>query len=316
MTKKILTASAILAAAGLASAMCWTGAMSTESGDYFVNTELDNGTNTSGYWYNYGDDADGGQSTVTWPTDLGNEYSEDALDPVIDQCGGVCGDFSLNAGTITYDPFIGIGFNVAGTETETGGEAQPADVTSWGGICITYTSSSKATLELGLGDTRDGEIGYDNPFVSLPAQDSPAQVCKDWAMFKQAGWGKGKVTGPEAAAALASVKFKIQAKDGTSGSFNIVGVSSNDGAPCDGGSAIPQVRAASAVKAVLAGRMLSFSGIKSVASAEVMNLQGQVVAKGDVSSTAALDLTYIDAGVYMVRVAGKSVDFSQKIIVK
>jgi hypothetical protein len=38
--------------------------------------------------------------------------------------------------------------------------------------------------------------------------------------------------------------------------------------------------------------------------------------KGTVSSSASLDLSSIDAGVYMVRVAGKSVDFSQKIILK
>ena len=79
---------------------------------------------------------------------------------------------------------------------------------------------------------------------------------------------------------------------------------------------IKNVAAASAVKATLSGRTLSFAGIKSVATAEVMNLQGQVIVKGAVSSSASLDLSSVDAGVYLVRVAGKSVDFSQKIVIK
>ena len=306
MKNKILTAAAVLAAASLASAFSWDGAAS----EYFVNTGLDNGTETAGYWYSYADDADGGLSSVTWPVPLGNEYSTQALDPVIDHCGGVCGNFTLNAGTLEYKPFIGIGFNVAGTENPDGGAATTADATAWGGVCITYTVDAPATLELGLGDSKDASIGYDNPFVSLPKASAASEVCTPWSGFKQAGWGKGKVTGDEAGAALAAVKFKIQAADGTTGSFNISAVSSVSG------DAIKAVAPASAVKASLSGRTLSFAGIKSVATAEVMNLQGQVMLKGTVSSSASLDLSSIDAGVYMVRVAGKSVDFSQKIILK
>jgi hypothetical protein len=307
MKNKILTAAAVLAAASLASAFSWDGAAS----EYFVNTGLDNGTETAGYWYSYADDADGGLSAVEWPVPLGNEYSDEALDPVIDHCGGVCGNFTLNAGTLEYKPFVGIGFNVAGTATATGGAATTADATAWGGICITYTVDAPATLELGLGDDKDASIGYDNPFVSLPKSASANEVCTQWAGFKQAGWGKGKVSGDEAGAALAAVKFKIQAADGTTGSFNITKVSSVNDTP-----AIKAQAAASAVKASLSGRTLSFADIKSVATAEVMNLQGQVMLKGTVSSSASLDLSSIDAGVYMVRVAGKSVDFSQKIILK
>ena len=54
--------------------------------------------------------------------------------------------------------------------------------------------------------------------------------------------------------------------------------------------------------------------MKSAANAEIMNLQGQVVAKGDASS--AMNLASLDAGVYMVRVAGKSVNFTNKIVLK
>ena len=307
MKNKILTATAVLAAVGVASAFTWSGT------EYRVETGFDNGTDTYGYWYDYNDKADGGLSKITWPVDkLGNDYSETALDPVIDECGGVCGTFALDEGTLDYKPFVGLGFNISGTETTSGGSATPENVTGWEGICITYTVSVSASLELGLGDTKDAAIGYDNPYTTLPKSETADEVCTTWGKFKQAGWGQGKVTGEEAGAALASVKFKIQAATGTSGSFNISGVRSIK----DIEGVIKAKAAASAVKASLSGRTLSFAGIKSVATAEVMNLQGQVMLKGSVSSSASLDLSSIDAGVYMVRVAGKSVDFSQKIILK
>jgi hypothetical protein len=54
--------------------------------------------------------------------------------------------------------------------------------------------------------------------------------------------------------------------------------------------------------------------VNTAANVEVLNLQGQVVAKGNTAS--ALSLANLDAGVYMVRVAGKSVNFSNKIVLK
>ncbi|WP_073188057.1 hypothetical protein [Fibrobacter sp. UWP2] len=46
---------------------------------------------------------------------------------------------------------VGIGFNVAGTATASGGPAEPANASTWGGICIVYTVDVPASLELGLG---------------------------------------------------------------------------------------------------------------------------------------------------------------------
>ena len=230
-------------------------------------------------------------------------------------CGGICGTAHLEAGTLEYKPFVGVAFNIAGTTSYSSdylADADLADASAWGGICITYTSDLPATLELGFGAYKDVLLEYDNPFVTLAKASVPDERCFEWSAFKQAGWGRGdKITGEEAGAELATIKFKIQAADGTTGSFNITKVSSVNDTP-----AIKAQAAASAVKASLSGRTLSFAGIKSVATAEVMNLQGQVMLKGTVSSSASLDLSSIDAGVYMVRVAGKSVDFSQKIILK
>jgi hypothetical protein len=217
---------------------------------------------------------------------------------------------------LTYNPFVGIGFNVVGEGAS--GDPVPGDASAWGGLCITYTSAAAPTLELGLGDV-DATIGYANPAASLAkAASAAATKSIPWSGFAQPSWYKGatKMSGTDAAAQLVAVKFKIQAAAGNY-DFNICAIGPYAGGTCPATcptGAIHSVRAASSAKATLSGRTLSFSGVKSNATAEVMNLQGQVVAKGDASSS--MNLAALDAGVYMVRVAGKSVNFSNKIVLK
>jgi hypothetical protein len=326
MNKKLTLATALVAGsaafAGLNDGVfdTWLGA----DGSAQVLTGLDNGSETSGYWFSYGDDGDGGASRVEWKVAPGNDYSADALDPVIEACGGVCGTAILDKGKLTYQPFVGIGFNVVG-ETSTEDKTPAAgDATAWGGVCIGYSSTLAAVLELGLGDVTDKALEYDNPVAKLPKSTDGTMKELSWEDFAQAGWGKGdKITGPEAAAKLVAIKFKVQAKDGTEGDFNIFSVGAKEGTPkCSStpsggsGAAIKAFRAASSVKAMVADHKISFSGISSDASVEIINLQGRVVKKGMVRGASALDLSAVDAGVYMVRVSGKSVDFSSKIVLK
>ena len=286
MNKKILTASAFLAAASMSFGFeTWMG----DGMVYQINTELDAGGEKSGYWFNYGDDADGGASTITWPVPKGTEWSADALDPIIDYCGGVCG-------------------NVAGSEDADSEVMVAADATAMGGVCIAYSVDVGASLEMGLGDAEDKALGYDNPFVTLAK--STAGTVKEfaWSGFKQAGWGDGKITGDEAAAKLVALKFKIQAKDGTTGSFNIMSIGANGGGCAVTQAAIGAKAIAGSLKAQLSGRTLSFG--KSVAKAEIVNLQGQVVMAA--SSVKTMDLSKLQAGVYMVRAMG----LSQQIMLK
>lgn len=304
MNKKILIASAFLAAATMVSALTtWSG----PNGDYRVDTGLDDGSDESGYWYTYADDANGGSSAITWPVPTGNEYDDNALDPIIDNCGGLCGNVSLGAG---YDyPFAGLGFNLTGPD-QTG-----ADVTSWGGVCITYSASVAPILEVAPEDEATVTV-YNNYTSKLKVAASKTTVNLAWSDFKQeSGWG---VTVPQASylGMVAAVKVKFSGKAGTSGDFNIMEVGENGQCPGGGTGAISAPVAASSVKAMLSGRTLSFSGINSVAAAEVINLQGQVVLKGAVSASSSLNLASLDAGVYMVRVAGKAVNHSQKIVLK
>lgn len=303
MNKKILIASAFLAAATMVSALTtWSGA----NGDYRVDTGLDDGSDESGYWYTYADDANGGTSAISWPVKTGNEYDDNALDPIIDHCGGLCGQVNLGAG---YDyPFAGLGFNLTGPD-QTG-----ADVTAWGGLCITYTASIAPILEIAPEDEAT-VTEYNNYMSKLKVAASASTLNLAWSDFKQeSGWG---VTVPQASylGMVAAVKVKFSGKAGTSGDFNIIQVGEN-GACAGVPDAISAPVAASSVKAMLSGRTLSFSGINSVAAAEVINLQGQVVLKGAVSASSSLNLASLDAGVYMVRVAGKAVNHSQKIVLK
>lgn len=200
--------------------MSWTGS----SGEYRVDTGVDAGYETSGYWFHYDDSPDGGKSSITWPVPLGNEYSDDAKDPVIDYCGGLCGTFNLSRGTLDYNPFIGVGFMIAGDDGS--GYPVAADVSGWGGVCVAYTSDASISLELGLGDKIDASLGYDVPFVTLPKSVSGSSKCFTWSQFKQAGWGTGKIYAADAATQLVYLKFKIQGASGTTGNFNITAVSS------------------------------------------------------------------------------------------
>ena len=314
MTKKLTLASALLVASAAFAFETWKGTDLAER----INTGIGNDTETSGYWFSYADENDGGKSEVQWKVEPGNEYSPTSLAPVIEACLGVCGTAVLNKGTLTYNPFVGIGFNVVG-EGAGGGAPEAGDASSWGGLCITYMSEAAPALELGLGDEVDASIGYANPAASLAKASAGVSKNLTWADFKQPSWYSGdtKMSGSQAAGQLVAVKFKIQATAG-SYEFNICAIGPSTGgdcpATCSTEKSIKSVRGATAAKAILSGRTLSFSGVRSAATAEVINLQGQVVAKGDVSST--LSLASLDAGVYMVRVSGKSVNFTNKIVLK
>lgn len=187
-----------------------------------VMTGLDNGTGTSGYWYWYNDKADGGNSRIDWPVEEAEEG--DMLKPVIEACQGICGTFILDEGSLDYKPFVGVGFNIAGTERFTGGSAVPADISAWGGLCVTYSSTNDIELYLSYGDEKDAAMGYDFPSVTMPISTEGSVECYRWKQFSR-GWGMDPHM-DQLVKGAASVKFRIQGKSGTTGEFNIMSVSS------------------------------------------------------------------------------------------
>lgn len=194
-----------------------------------VETGLDNGNGSSGYWYAYADEEDGGQSKIEWPAPLGNDYNNMALDNVIEYCNGVCGTAMLEKGTLTYNPFVGIAFDVAGQMSKTENTLGAANASAWGGVCITYTSEAAPSLQLGLGDF-DREIGFANPAASLPKSTAGTMKNLAWSDFKQPTWYKGatKIDGEDAAKRLVTLKFLIQAAAG-SYKFNVCAIGPYNG---------------------------------------------------------------------------------------
>ena len=196
----------------------WVGA---DDGSRAI-TGLDNGTETSGYWYWYNDKADGGNSRIDWPVEEAEEG--DMLKPVIEACQGLCGTFTLDQGSLDYKPFVVFGFNIAGTETLYGGSATPADISAWGGLCVAYSSTIDIELYLSYGDEKDAAMGYDFPSVTMPMSTEGTVECYRWKQFG-IGWGVDPHM-DQLVKKAASVQFRIQGKSGTTGEFNIMSVSS------------------------------------------------------------------------------------------
>ena len=184
----------------------WSG----KAGEYTINTGL-----AYAEWYMFNDSAEGGLSTITWPVPLGNDITNDAIDPVIDECGGICGTFNLNQGSMDHKPYAGVAFNLAGKD------ALPVDITYMWGICITYTSDATAVLELVLDDKKEAAINHDRPHVTLMPTSSAQDVCTVWEKFEQAGWGN-PISIDEAVKSVVSIRFRIEAADSTTGKFNIM----------------------------------------------------------------------------------------------
>ena len=72
--KNTITLAAIFAASAAYAGtfQTWNG----EDGISQVQTGLDNGSETSGYWFSYADNEDGGKSKVNWPVDTSTDTGE------------------------------------------------------------------------------------------------------------------------------------------------------------------------------------------------------------------------------------------------
>ena len=196
----------------------WVGA---DDGSRAI-TGLDNGTETSGYWYWYEDHGDGGNSRIDWPVEV--EYEGDMLKPVIEACQGLCGKFTLDQGDSEEEPFVELGFNLAGTELPNGGAADTTDITAWEGLCVAYSSTSAIKLLLGYSDSYEAAVGYVLPSVTMPMSTEGTVECYRWKQFG-IGWGV-PVDMDELVKKVAGVRLEIQGESGTEGSFNIMSIGS------------------------------------------------------------------------------------------
>ncbi|MCQ2122607.1 MAG: hypothetical protein MJZ25_00300 [Fibrobacter sp.] len=203
----------------------WCGANS----DQYVETGLDNGSETSGYWFTFNNNEDGGESKIEFPTTTECCYSdEDEYENMLAVCGGFCGIFELHGkNLISGNPVTGIAFNVAGEaydEKDVPVGHSAADASAWGGVCIAYSASRDAILMLGTDTSESPNIPGDGPSVTLPKSSEGVMKCFKWDEFKSAA--STKMTGEEAAKKLVSVRFFFQDLSETTGEFNVMSIGS------------------------------------------------------------------------------------------
>ncbi|WP_405323580.1 hypothetical protein [Fibrobacter sp.] len=167
-----------------------------------------------GLWRIVGtDNEDGGKSSIIWPVDLVDGI--DTMAVVQDSCYGICGTAALDKGSLTYQPFVSIGFTLA---KDSSGSPVPVDVSNWGGICISYMSELPPSLELDLGDSVAEMLNYAEPSAGLTKTSTVTSKCIPWSSFKIPSWFKGddhgwkEDTGAKAAKQLVGVKIRLQEK--------------------------------------------------------------------------------------------------------
>ena len=228
--------------------------------EYNVRTGFASGENASvGGWYHYIDEDSGGNSRLDFPGFEG-EYNVD-FELVIDKCGGICG--SAYIGDQYENPYVGFGFFTLDSWSKT------ADITSWGGICVSYVSDNKIGLIVLPTDKVEAAMKWDSFATKLPASKTGSVVDIPWSKFAQAGWGV-KYDKEEILKHVSRIAFEI--KDISAGSmvnFNIVSVgrlgSCADGG---GGSSAVASSSSSAVSSSSAANASSSSKNGSSSSAE------------------------------------------------
>jgi len=177
----------------------------------YVETGLDNGTETSGYWFSFDDDMSG-VGSVKLPQPLGIEYPTG--DEVYDYCMGACGELDF-----AKEGCLGIGFHVAGIVDPLDGDlpAAKANISSWGGLCVTYASDSD--LEVILAYTQEGGFGNLSrmPKMTLPKSIKLKTVCADWDDFMT-------VFSEVSTTFMTSILFAVQGEANTKSRINIRGL--------------------------------------------------------------------------------------------
>lgn len=276
----------------------------------------------AGWWFDY-DDQGGTTLGNSYVAALGGEV-DDEYDSFM-QSNIIANDAKALAVEFTQVkgyayPFAGIGFKLQAA-------GEPQNLTAETGLCFVYKAEGPFTIEF-----ESAAVTGDAHFMKqFTKGEGTADIV--FAELKQPSWTKAenKSTVDAAFAQITQIKFKrgnddskvpgatrftlsqiakpgkCTAKPYTTSNSVTVGPTSTP---------VLNVQAASSVKMQLASRTLSFAGLSSAADVQVINFQGQVVRSATLSSSKSLNLSNLDNGVYLVRVAGQDMSFSQKIVLK
>ncbi|WP_297701597.1 hypothetical protein [uncultured Fibrobacter sp.] len=174
---------------------------------------------TMGYWYTqdgrkYLYSQDGKKNKIypkpKYPFDTCGYYGS-LTAPMIDILGYLTIEYYIDKPDTT-DPrenslsnFVSFGFNTVS------GRREPLDITSTGGLCITYTSDDEASLQV-----KEEKSGVAYCYVTLPKSEDPITVSSEISSFKQPVWTPDSNrldSCAEAFAATQSIFFNIENSD-------------------------------------------------------------------------------------------------------
>lgn len=178
----------------------------------YVETGLDNGTETSGYWFSFGDE-ESGNGKVVYPSTPGIDYT--TTDQVFDYCMGVCGSLEFSK-----EGYLGVGFHVAGVvdPMDDNSLVAKANISSWGGLCVTYASESDLEVVLTYAQTSGFGDFSRMPKTTLPKSIELKTVCLDWKNYFMSGFSEVSTT------FMTSILFVVHGDANTKSRFNIRGV--------------------------------------------------------------------------------------------
>ena len=156
--------------------------------------------NRAGEFFFEIDSVEGSKTWISWfnangkLTDFGN--------------GSISANFFLNKDESIVDPFVKIGFYIAGFDSN--GVALSADISNWNGICVLYNGTVGPVLQLDLGDSLNQKMGYALPSIIMSTEGVPQ--CYEWNQFKQPDLDKEHkiISGEEAAKHVVSIFFLFQ----------------------------------------------------------------------------------------------------------
>ena len=164
------------------------------------------------------DSIEGGKTQITWDDGGSNpritEFGMGYLSAIV----------SLDKGDMDKEPYVNIGFNVAGFDSN--GMPISADISDWNGICISYVASVDVSLLLDLGDSVNQKIDFAMPSITL--EKGRSTQCFEWKQFVQDESKKEHdiIFGENAAKHVVNVLFHVQSSENVVG-FEIVAIGTN-----------------------------------------------------------------------------------------
>ena len=168
---------------------------------------------TSGYWYEFNDNSEGGSSTIQFPSNVDTHIYGSPFPELIEKYRGL--QLGVAFGSGFDNPYAGVAFNVWNEEQE------GVNVSPWGGICLQYKSSIDFEIELGLEDGAIPTMGSCSFVARVPASTSEKISDFGWEKFMN---NCGAGVSPDIMDVLkkvATVKLKFKGDAGTTGEFLI-----------------------------------------------------------------------------------------------